>query len=117
MSRFRVLLTDYAWPDVEVERELLRGVDAELIVACDTDATALAGLASDADAIMTCWAQVPAAVIEAAPYCRIVARLGVGLDNIDVAAATRRGMPVTNVPDYCVHEVAEHTLALLLALA
>ena len=66
---------------------------------------------------MTCWAQVPAAVIEAALRCRIVARIGVGLDNIDVTAATRRGMLVTNVPDYCVHEVAEHTLALLLALA
>src|SRR5438093_12560356 len=99
MSRFRVLLTDCAWPDVEVERELLRSVDAELIVAPAADAETLLGLAADADAIMTCWAQVPAAVIEAAPRCRIVARLGVGLDNIDVAAAARRGMLVTNVPD------------------
>jgi D-3-phosphoglycerate dehydrogenase len=117
MSRFRVLLTDYAWPDVEVERELLRTIDAELVVAPAADAGTLAQLAADVDAILTCWAQVPTAVIEAAPRCRIIARLGVGLDNIDVAAATRRGIAVTNVPDYCVHEVAEHTLALLLALA
>ncbi len=117
MSRFRVLLTDYAWPDVEVERELLRSIDAELVVAPAADAGTLANLAADVDAILTCWAQVPAAVIDAARKCRIIARLGVGLDNIDVAAATRRGILVTNVPDYCVHEVAEHTLALILALA
>src|SRR5262249_48033995 len=109
--------TDYAWPNVDVERELLRRIDAELIVAPTADAKVLADLAGNAEAIMTCWAQVPAAVIESAPRCRIVARLGVGLDNIDVAAATQRGVLVTNVPDYCVHEVAEHTLALLLALA
>ncbi len=117
MHRHRVLLTDYAWPDVEIERELLRSIDADLVVAPATDAGTLTELAADVDAILTCWAQVPAAVIEAAPRCRIISRLGVGLDNIDVAAATRRGIVVTNVPDYCVHEVAEHTLALLLALA
>jgi D-3-phosphoglycerate dehydrogenase len=117
VSRFRVLLTDYAWPDVDVERELLRSIDAELVVAPATDGQTLAQLAIDTDAILTCWAQVSQAVIETARRCRIISRLGVGLDNIDVAAATRRGIVVTNVPDYCVHEVAEHTLALLLALA
>ena len=66
---------------------------------------------------MTNWAKVPEAVIAASPKCRIVCRLGIGLDNIDVAAATARGIPVTNVPDYCLVEVAEHALALLLALA
>ena len=74
-------------------------------------------LAADCDAIMTNWAKVPEPVIAAAPRCKIIARLGIGLDNIDVAAATRRGIVVTNVPDYCVIEVAEHALALLLALS
>ena len=66
---------------------------------------------------MTNWAKVPAEVLEAAPKCRIVARLGIGLDNIDVAAATKLGMVVTNVPDYCLIEVAEHALALILSQA
>jgi D-3-phosphoglycerate dehydrogenase len=66
---------------------------------------------------MTNWAKVPEPVIAAAANCRLVARLGIGLDNIDVAYCTRRGIPVTNVPDYCVIEVAEHALALLLALS
>jgi D-3-phosphoglycerate dehydrogenase len=117
MSRIRVLLTDFAWPDVDLERELLQSIDAELVVAPATDVRTLAQLSADADAILTCWAHVPATVIAAAPHCRIISRLGVGLDNIDVAAATHHGIVVTNVPDYCVHEVAEHTLAMLLSLA
>ncbi|MBX7168257.1 MAG: C-terminal binding protein [Pirellulales bacterium] len=117
MARYRVLLTDYAWPDLEIERAALAAIDAELIVAPQRSVDAIRALAPQADAIMTTWMRVPAEVIDAAVHCRIVARLGIGLDNIDVAAATRRGIPVTNVPDYCAIEVAEHTLALLLALA
>jgi D-3-phosphoglycerate dehydrogenase / 2-oxoglutarate reductase len=117
MSRFKVLLTDYAWPDVEIERRTLAEIDADLVVAPAQDVATLMALAADADAIMTNWAKVPAPVIEAAPKCRIVARLGIGLDNIDVAAATSRRIVVTNVPDYCLIEVAEHALALLLGLA
>jgi D-3-phosphoglycerate dehydrogenase len=66
---------------------------------------------------MTNWSDVTAQLIDAATKCRIIARLGIGLDNIDVRHATRRGIPVTNVPDYCLIEVAEHTIALVLALA
>lgn len=88
-----------------------------LIVATQSDADSLAKLAVDCDAIMTNWAKVPESVIAAAPRCKIISRLGIGLDNIDVAAATRRSMLVTNVPDYCIVEVAEHALALMLALA
>jgi D-3-phosphoglycerate dehydrogenase / 2-oxoglutarate reductase len=113
----RVLLTDYAWADLEIERRILQEAGAELVVAQEKDAQTLARLAADCDAIMTNWAQVPESVIAAAPRCKIIARLGIGLDNIDVAAATRRGIVVTNVPDYCVIEVAEHALALLLSLS
>ena len=116
MARFKVLLTDYAWADLDLERQALREADAELVVAEKTDAATLAELASDADAIMTNWAKVPEPVIAAGAKLRIVARLGIGLDNIDVEAATRRGIVVTNVPDYCLIEVAEHALALLLGL-
>lgn len=121
MSRFRVLLTDYAWADVEIERRTLTQIDAELIVAPkdQQDAASLAALAKEhqVDAIMTNWAKVPQPVIEASPKVRIVSRLGIGLDNIDVAYCTSRGIPVTNIPDYCLIEVAEHALALLLSLS
>ncbi len=113
----RVLLTDYAWPDLEIEKAILREANAELVVAEQKDPESLAKLAIDCDAIMTNWAKVPELVISAAPRCKIISRLGIGLDNIDVAAATRRGIVVTNVPDYCIIEVAEHALALILTLA
>ena len=117
MSAFKVLLTDYAWNDLDIERATLAEIDAELIVADKQDVASLVALATNVDAIMTNWAKVPAAVIQASPRCRIVSRLGIGLDNIDVAFATSRGILVTNVPDYCLIEVAEHALALLLSLA
>lgn len=117
MPAFNVLLTDYAWDDLDIEREILSRIDARLLVAENSDAASLVALAPQADAILTCWAQVPSAVIAAAPRCRIIARLGIGLDNIDVDFATSRRIVVTNVPDYCLTEVAEHSLALILALA
>ncbi len=117
MARYQVLLTDYAWPDLELERAILAEAGAELLVAPAGDEATLAALAADCHGILTCWARVSRAVIEAAPHCRIVARLGIGLDNIDLEAAAQHEMYVTNVPDYCQDEVAEHTLALLLALA
>ncbi len=117
MPKFKVLLTDYAWPDVDVERGLLEEAGGGLLVADSSDTQTLARLAADVDGILTCWAQTTAEVMRAAPKLRVISRLGVGLDNIDIAAATRHGVIVTNVPDYCRREVAEHTLALLLALA
>jgi D-3-phosphoglycerate dehydrogenase len=69
------------------------------------------------DAILTCFRHVTPAVVAAAPRLRTIARYGVGVDNIAVGTASERGIPVTNVPVYCVDEVAEHAIALLLSLA
>jgi D-3-phosphoglycerate dehydrogenase / 2-oxoglutarate reductase len=113
----RVLVTDYAWPSLDVERAVLGDAGAELVVAPTGDTAELVALAADVEAILTCFAKVPAEVLDAAPRCRTVARYGVGVDNIDVAHATGLGMVVSNVPDYCSEEVADHTLLLILALA
>jgi D-3-phosphoglycerate dehydrogenase len=114
---YRVLLTDRAWPDAQIEREILARVGAELIEADDTSEQSLCDLASDVDAIAANWAQVNDAVVRSARRCRIICRMGIGLDNIAVATATKLKIPVTNVPDYCVGEVADHALALILACA
>ncbi|QDU81827.1 Glycerate dehydrogenase [Polystyrenella longa] len=111
----KVLLTDRGWEDYENERKLLGEYGYELVTADATDEDSLAELAKDVQAIGTCWAQVTRKVIESAPDCKTVVRYGIGLDNIDVARATELGMVVTNVPDYCVIEVAEHTLGFILA--
>ena len=115
----RVVLTDRAWPDVAVEQGVLDAAGFELVAGPAVAGTAaeIEALieANDPAAVMTCWAPVSAAAMRAAPGLRIVARLGVGLDNIAVDEASARGLWVTNVPDYCVEEVSDHAVALLLA--
>ncbi|HEY8445676.1 MAG TPA: C-terminal binding protein [Thermomicrobiales bacterium] len=112
-----VLVTDYAWPDLTIEERVLAEIGARLVVAGAGTAEEIVQHAPEADAILTCWKRVPEAALDAAPRCRIVSRYGIGLDNIPVAHATELGMLVTNVPDFCLDEVADHALALLLACA
>ena len=113
----RVLVTDYTWPTLDVERAVLAPLGVELVVARTGEVDELVRLAADVDAILTCFKQVSREVLDAAAQCRTVARYGVGLDNIDVEHATRLGMVVSNVTDYCVDEVADSALAGILALA
>ena len=117
MTRPVALVTDYAWPTLDIERAILEAAGIDLLVADRGDEAELVALAPRADAILTCWQKVTPAVLDAAGRCRIVARYGIGLDNIAVAHATRLGIPVTNVPDFCLEEVSDHAMALLLAIA
>src|SRR5690606_26265624 len=117
MPAFHVLVTDYVWPSLAIEQEVLAAVDADLLVSATGAPDDLLRLAPQADAILTCWQQIPPAVLDAAPRCRIVSRYRIGLDNIPVDHATRLGIVVTNGPDFCLDDVADHTLALLLACA
>ncbi len=112
---YKVLVTDYVWPNTEPERAVLAKIDAELIEAPDTSEDTLASMAGDVDAILTCFAQVTEKVIRAAKNCVVIGRYGVGFDNIVVDIATELGIAVTYVPDYCVEEVSDHVLALLLS--
>jgi D-3-phosphoglycerate dehydrogenase / 2-oxoglutarate reductase len=111
-----VLVTDYAWPSLDVERRILAEVGVGIVAAETGDEDELTELAAGVEAILTNWKPVSARVLRNAPQCVTVARYGVGLDNIDVATATELGILVSNVPDYCVDEVSDHALALVLAL-
>ncbi len=113
-----VLLTDRAWPDDDVEREIVTRAGFQFVSGPPEPASAalIEQLVREhqPSAILTCWAPVTRAAIQASPSLQIVTRMGVGLDNIDVDAATDHGVLVTNVPDYCVAEVSDHALALVL---
>ncbi len=113
----RILITDIAWPDIEIEKEVLAAVDGEPVIAGSGTPEEIIALAPQADAILTCWKDVPPEALDIAPSCRIVSRYGIGLDNIPVGRATELGMLVTNVPDFCLEEVSDHVMALLLATA
>ena len=116
-SKYKVLMTDYAWPSVEPERKVLAEIGAELIVAQTGTEEEFIALAPQVDGILTCWLKVTTAVIEAAQQCRVIGRFGIGLDNIDLETASALGILVTNVPAYCIDEVSDHAMALLLACA
>jgi D-3-phosphoglycerate dehydrogenase len=116
MPTRRVLVTDITWPDTAIEARVLAGVDAELVLAPTGAEDELVELVGDADAILTCFAHVTPAVVAAGARLRVIGRYGIGVDNIAVAEATARGIPVTNVPAYCLDEVAEHVLAMILSL-
>ena len=111
----RILITDYVWPSVEPERDVLAAGGAELVVAPDASEETLVAMAREVDGILTCFAQVTENVVRAAERCVVIGRYGVGVDNIAVDTATELGIAVTYVPDYCVDEVSDHVMALLLA--
>jgi len=114
---FIVAVTDYVFPSLEPERAVLEPLGVELRPQQCRSEEEIIALAREADAILNCYANMSARVMQNLKRCRIIARYGIGVDNVDLAAATKAGILVTNVPDYCVDEVSDHALALLLALA
>jgi len=114
---WRILATDIAWPSVEPEAEVLARIGGELVLAESGSEEELLGLVPAADAILTCWAHMPASVIRAGRKLQVIGRYGIGVDNIAVEEATRLGILVTNVPAYCLDEVSDHAMALILTCA
>ena len=113
----KVVITDYDYGDVDIERAILEAAGARVVALQAKSEDDLLEEARDCDAVMNQYARVGARTIAAMERCRVIARYGVGVDIVDVEAATRRGILVTNVRDYCTEEVADHAVALWLALA
>jgi D-3-phosphoglycerate dehydrogenase / 2-oxoglutarate reductase len=111
-----VAVTDFVFPNLDPARAVLAKIDAEVLVAKEPNPEAILDAARDADAVLTTYAKITADIIQKLTRCRVIGRFGVGVDNVDIAAATNAGIVVTRVPDYCVDEVSDHTIALLLAL-
>lgn len=102
---------------LEIESRELSGVNAELVhVDCMTENDIIEA-AADADAILSIFSRMTRRVLESLPKLKVVVRYGIGYDNIDVAAATDNGVLVVNIPDFCLEEVSDHAMALILACA
>jgi D-3-phosphoglycerate dehydrogenase len=113
----RVAVTDFGFDDLDVERSILEPLGCTLAsLKTGKKRAELLELVRDADYVITQFAPVDAGVIDAMPRCRLIVRYGIGVDNVDLAAAAARGIPVCNVPDYCTDEVADHTLAMILEM-
>jgi D-3-phosphoglycerate dehydrogenase / 2-oxoglutarate reductase len=110
----QVYVTDDRYGDYSIEQEILAEVDAEIVV-CDLHDPSIAKTTlAKADAILLNLFDMNANIIASLKNCRVISRYGVGIDNVDVAAATKAGIWVARVPSYCVDEVAVHTIGLLL---
>ncbi len=116
MANPLVAVTDHVFPDLEPTKQVLSEVHAEIKLAVAPTPEAILSVAREADGLLVCYAKVPASIIEQLERCKVIARTGIGVDNVDIDAATRRGIVVTNVPEYCEDEVSDHAMAMLLAL-
>ncbi len=115
--QYQVIITDCDQGSTEEEKEELSGVSAELVLAQVRKEEDLIRACKEADGLINQYALLTRRVLESLPKCKVVSRYGVGVDSVDLKAATDLGIIVANVPDYCVDEVASHTIAMVLTLA
>ena len=112
----KVAITDYSFPNLDVEEGILCPQGHQIAAWKEKhSAQPLPELLADADAVITQFAPLTADVIQSMQRARVIVRYGIGVDNVDLLAAKARGIPVCNVPDYCIDEVADQTLAFMLA--
>ena len=112
----RVAVTDFTFPNLEIEQGILEPAGIEVVSGQCKTPDLLVPLVSDADAVITQFAQVNGDVVRAMQKARVIVRYGIGFDNVACDVARELNIPVCNVPDYCIDEVADHTLAFILSL-
>lgn len=115
MAHRQIAVSDSVFPNLEPAQQVLRRIGAELRMASAPTAEAILEVAREAEGLLVTYAKINAGMIGEMKRCRIISRFGIGVDNVDLAAATAAGIVVTKVPDYCIDEVSDHAMALLLA--
>jgi D-3-phosphoglycerate dehydrogenase len=111
-----ILVTDVDWDGLDIELEHLSDLGYEIVLAPDASEKTLVALAPRARVILVCFATLPESAVRAATNAEAIFRYGVGVDNIAVGVARELGIPVYNVPDYCIDEVADHALLMMVAM-
>ena len=114
---YKVMITDTCFPDIHIEESVLSEIDAEIIVAPATDEGTLIETGRDCDAIIFDYAQITKNVLDNLSKCKVAVRYGIGVNTIDMEAASENKIMVANIPDYCWEEVSDHTITLALACA
>jgi D-3-phosphoglycerate dehydrogenase len=116
MARFLIAVTDSPFPSLDPAKAALARIDFELRMAKSASADDILAVAREADAILVTYAKLEAPLLRQLTRCKAIGRFGLGVDNIDIKAAAELSISVNYVPDYCMHEVSDHAMALLLAL-
>ncbi|MBA7573023.1 Hydroxypyruvate reductase [subsurface metagenome] len=113
--KYKVVITEAEYKSFELEKEELNKVGAELIIGQCKSEDEIIEAAKDADGLIVQYASITRRIIESLKKCKAIARYGIGVDSIDVEAATEHGICIVNVPEYCLDEVSDHTISLALA--
>jgi len=116
MPPLLVAVADSVFPNLDLARAVVSRAGAELRLASQATPEGIMAAAREADALLVTYAKINADMIREMKKCKIISRFGIGVDNVDIEAATRAGIVVTKVPDYCIDEVSDHAMALLLSL-
>ena len=117
MSKTLVAVVDTVFPTLDPARSVLAKVDAELVMAEQPTPDSILSVASEADAVLVTYGKITSEVIDGLKNCKVIGRFGIGIDNIDIPAATAKGIIVVYAPVYCLEEVSDHAMALMLSLA
>lgn len=110
-----VVVTDYRFASLDLEREIVESAGFTFLPGQCHTPDELIPFVRNADAVITQFSPINASVIQAMEQAKVIVRYGIGVDNVDLAAARAKGIPVCNIPDYCIDEVADHTMAFILA--
>jgi D-3-phosphoglycerate dehydrogenase len=117
MPKTIIAITDSPFPSLDPAKQALAKLDPEYRMAKSPAAEDILAVARDADAVLVTYARLPGELLRELKRCKAIGRFGLGVDNIDLPAAKALGIAVNYVPDYCLREVSDHAMALLLALA
>jgi D-3-phosphoglycerate dehydrogenase / 2-oxoglutarate reductase len=117
MSRITIAVTDSPFPSLDPAKKALARLDPEYRMAKSPSADDILAVARDADAVLVTYAKLSGDLLRQLTKCKAIGRFGLGVDNIDLPATKECGIAVNYVPDYCLREVSDHAMALLLALA
>ncbi|MEC7868484.1 MAG: C-terminal binding protein [Candidatus Poribacteria bacterium] len=112
----KAVITDYTFPDLSIETQILEAAGLEVVSGQCKTPQDLIVLTASADYVITQFAPIDADVIKSMSNCKVIVRYGIGYDNVDCETAKKKGIPVCNIPTYCIDEVADHTLSFILSM-
>ena len=114
--KYKAVISEYVWPSLDIEQKLLGSHNVDIVDCNNSTKEELIEEVKDADAIIFCFKEIDAEILEAAKKCKVASRYGIGVDNIDIEKCSQLGIVVTNIPDYCLEEVSDHAISMILSL-
>ena len=110
----KIVISDYAWPNIDIEKDYFKSKSIDLDVSSGKED--LIDKIKDADGLLFCFQDIDETVLRSAKNLKVAQRYGIGVDNINIKVATELGIVVSNIPDYCIDEVSDHALSMILAI-